>query len=116
MTGTIPQKDEGAIEGSKVVPEWGGCGGRLCPSQMSYILFLFFNITSMSSGLWSARKGYGPPPLPATILPTETMWYIGQVKIKVRKVILCAQRACRQINRLPTRYALDISVGGEHIK
>ena len=52
---------------------------------MSYILQVFFNITSMSSGQWSVCKGYGPPDMPPTIQLTETMCYIGQVKVEDRK-------------------------------
>ena len=55
-------RDVWAIEGNKVVPGWGECGGRICAGRMSYILQVVINIPNMLSGQGSACKGYGPPP------------------------------------------------------
>ena len=50
-----------AIEGNKVVPGLGDCGGRIYAGRMSYILQVVINITNMSSEHRPACKGYRPP-------------------------------------------------------
>ena len=55
-----------------MAPEWGGCGGQICASRMSYILLLFFNIAltcQPDSGPHARVMGH--PRVPATDYPAH---------------------------------------------
>ena len=54
-------RDVWVIEGNKVVPGLGDCGGRIYAGRMSNIFQVVINITNMSSGQGSKCKDYGPP-------------------------------------------------------